>query len=193
MLDMPSVTAHHPPPLTSRPLPGMIRDCRPDDFAVVADIYNTFVVTGGVTMDTVLKSAEDVAAQVAGFNAREALIILEDEGLVRGWGIIKRYSERLGYRASCETSVYLRPEDVRRGYGSRIKRAVIDRCRTLGYHCLVARVMADNAACIAYNCKLGYRVVGTFRELGYRHGRWVDVVLMQLLLEDVPPYLPELG
>ncbi|MDJ0836473.1 MAG: GNAT family N-acetyltransferase [Acidobacteriota bacterium] len=172
---------------------SVIRDCTIDDAAAIAEIYNEHIRSGGSTMDTELKTTAGIENLIRGFNDRETILVLEDNNGILGWGIIKRYSDRIGYRVCCETSVYLRGGQVRRGYGTRMKLALIDRCKQLGYHHLVAKIFAVNEASIAYNERLGYEVVGRQREIGFRDGKWQDVVIMQLILDDVPPYKPELG
>ena len=142
-------------------------------------------------MDDEPKTEARIRAQIEGFGPREMFVLLEVERRVLGWGIIKRYSDRPGYRFCCETAVYLRRGEVRRGYGSAIKRELIRRCRKLGYHHLVAKILAENEASIEYNRRLGYEMVGIQREIGWQGGRWRDVAVMQLVLEDVPPEIPE--
>lgn len=171
----------------------VIRECRTEDCAAFAEIYNVYVRQGTSTMDTVEKDAAYYEALIASFTERETILTLEEAGRVVGWGIIKRYSDRVGYRVCCETSVYLEPGHLRKGYGSLIKKALIARCRELGYHHLVAKIFSENVASIAYNERLGYEIVGRQRQIGYRNGRWMDIVIMQLILEDVPAYRPELG
>lgn len=170
-----------------------IRECRIEDCAAFADIYNVYVRQGTSTMDAEEKDAAYYEHVITGFNDRETILTLEEGGEVVGWGIIKRYSDRLGYRVACETSVYLDPNHLRKGYGSLMKKALIVRCKEYGYRHLVAKIFAENEGSIAYNERLGYEVVGRQREIGFRNGRWMDVVIMQLILEDVPAYRPELG
>ena len=172
--------------------PATIRDCTIDDAATISVIYNEHIRGGGSTMDTELKTTEGITAMIRGFNERETILMMEEDNEVVGWGIIKRYSERLGYRVCCETSVYLRGDQLRKGYGTRMKLALIDRCKAWGYHHLVAKIFAVNESSIEYNRRLGYEVVGRQREIGLRDGKWQDVVIMQLILDDVPPYRPDL-
>ena len=182
------------------------RDATADDAAVIAEIYNASIVAGGVTMDQELKSPGDVRRQLASFSPREAILLLERGHVdpkgrrqvdpkgrqqnILGWGIIKKYSDRTGYRFACETAVYLRRDQTGRGLGTRIKLALIERCRRYGYRHLVAKILADNVASVEYNKKLGYEVVGTQRQIGYVNGRWLDVVILQLILDDVPAQDP---
>ncbi len=168
-----------------------LRDATAADAAVVAEIYNQSITAGGATMDEVPKTVAGVRRQLEGFGKREVILLLESGDRVLGWGVIKGYSDRLGYRFACETAVYLRRGLLRQGLGSRIKTAVIDRAREFGYHHLVAKIFADNVASIEYNKRFGYEPVGVQREVGYRDGHWVDVVILQLVLDDVPPGIPD--
>ena len=167
-----------------------IRDATLGDAAVIADIYSESIAVGDSTMHDEPKTAEAVRAQMEGFGDREAFLILELDGYILGWGVIKLYSHRTGYRFCCETSVFLRRSEMRKGYGSYLKKAVIERCRDYGYHHLLARIFADNVGSIEYNKSLGYEMVGVQREIGFKNGRWQDVAIMQLVLEDVLPETP---
>lgn len=169
-----------------------IRDAAPGDAAVIAEIYNEAIDRGIATMDSERKSAAVVRGWIEGFGPRETILLLERidaEGRAEivGWGIIKKYSDRHGYRTTCETSVYLRHREAGRGYGTRVKLALIERCRSYGYHHLVAKIFAVNEGSIRYNLKLGYEMVGIQKEVGYRDGRWLDVAILQLVLHDVDP------
>ena len=164
-----------------------LRDATDDDAAAIAEIYNESIRVATATMDTALKTALDIRRQMKAFSNREGYMVLESDGAVIGWGVIKLYSPRPGYSRCAETSVFLRGSELRRGYGSRIKRVLIERCRAYGYRHLIARIWADNEASIAYNRNFGYELVGIQREIGYIDGHWQDIAVMQLVLEDVGP------
>ena len=171
---------------------AIIRDCSLQDAGIIAEIYNESITAGGATMDDELKSEIFYKNIINNFTKRETILILEYKGDVIGWGIIKRYSDRGGYRFCCETAVYVRRQMTGRGFGSKMKLALIDRCREFGYHHLVAKIFADNIPSIEYNKKLGYEVVGVQKEIGYKNNRWQDIVIMQLVLQDVPPVIPDI-
>jgi len=164
-----------------------LRDCRPADAAAIAEIYNEAVHAGNATMDDRTKSEQDMLDLISSFTERETILVLEESSRVVGWGIIKRYSDRPGYRFACETSVYLRDSHTRRGLGTAIKRAIIERCRSYRYHHLVAKIFADNRGSVEYNLRLGYELVGIQREVGYKNGGWQDIAILQLVLDDSRP------
>lgn len=158
--------------------------CTPADYGAVAEIYNEYIRGGRSTMEETEKTAADIAGWVDHFHEREELWVLRKNGEICGWGIIKRYSDREGYRFTCETAVYLRSQDRSKGYGTYLKKHLIERCRALRYHHLVAKIFAANTHSIEYNRKLGYEIVGAQKEIGWKNGQWVDVVIMQLLLVE---------
>ncbi len=161
-----------------------IRDAEPEDAAVIAEIYNESIAAGDATMDDQLKTESDIRGQIEGFGPRECYLLLERDGRVLGWGVIKSFGEGPAYRFCCETSVYLRRSQIRRGYGSFIKRALLERCRQYDYRHLAARIFASNRASIEYNKTFGYRMVGIQKEIGFKNGKWQDVAVMELVLED---------
>jgi len=159
-----------------------IRAARNSDAGIIATIYNEHIDSGQSTMDRSHKKAKDVVTWLSGFNKKEFLAILEDDASIVGWGIIKRYSDREGYCCTAETAVYLKSEYLGMGYGSYLKKWLIETCRKLGYHHLVAKIFSTNTASIIYNMKLGYELVGVQREVGKIEGQWVDVTILQLVL-----------
>lgn len=163
-----------------------VRDATVDDAGVVAEIFNETIVTQENTMDLTLKSPADMADRIQRFDEREVILVLERDDEAIGWGIIQKYSYKFGYRFAAETSVFLRHAEIRKGYGSFLKSAVIERSRELGYRHLVARIWASNEASIAYNLRFGYEIVGIQRDIGFAGGQWRDVAVMQLVLSDKP-------
>jgi L-amino acid N-acyltransferase YncA len=160
----------------------LLRTANFADTQSVADIYNQYIKNGLSTMDRELKTADDIQSWLESFSDRETLLVLEKNDQIIGWGIIKKYSEREGYRYACETAVYLDAGEVGQGYGTFIKKAIIERCREMDYHHLVAKIFSDNKGSIVYNQKLGYEIVGEQKEIGERNGEWMNVTIMQLLL-----------
>ena len=162
-----------------------LRDATPTDAAVVAAIYNASAPEGDPVLGESPKREADVRRLIDGLGEREALVVLEDEGDVVGWGLVKRYSDRPGYRFCGEILVFVRPDQRRRGYGTCLKQALVERGKAFRYHHLLGRVWGTNAASLAFHEAFGYEVVGIQRDIGYLGGRWEDVVVLQKVLEDV--------
>lgn len=159
-----------------------LESCR-DDYAAIAEIYNEHIQLKQSTMDEGKFTADSIFTWISRFHSREKIYVLKKDHLLIGWGIIKRYSDREGYGRTCETAVYLRSEERGKGYGSFIKKELIKICKKLNYHHLVAKIFADNKASIVYNEKLGYEIVGRQKEIGYRDGKWIDIIIMQYIIK----------
>jgi len=154
----------------------------PSDYQQVADIYNEHIGKHNATMEEHHYSYEDIKEWIEQFNDRERLYVVRYDGQLLGWGIIKKYSDRAGYRYSAETAIYLRQDATGKGIGTRFKQYIIDQCRMLKYHHLVAKIFNSNRRSIAYNLALGYEIVGVQKEVGFKQGKWQDVCIMQLIL-----------
>lgn len=150
------------------------------DCTEIAEIYNHYL--GIATMDLEQKGGKYYEDFLSNKDDREELWVLKDGLKTIVWGIIKLYSDRAGYKTTVETSVYCHPNFLRKGLGTLMKQHLIERCRALGYHHLIAKIQSDNKVSIHYNLRLGYTVVGVQKEVGKVHGEWKDVTIMQLLL-----------
>lgn len=164
----------------------IIRPCTEVDVAAVASILNESIAARDATLMQQVSEAT-IRDWLAHFNDREALYVLEEAAHIGGWGIIRRYSDREGYRLTCETSVFLRRSERGRGLGSLIQRMLMSRCRELGYHHLVAKIFADNETSIRLHKRLGYEIVGVQREIGIVDGRWQDVAILQYVDDQQAP------
>lgn len=153
------------------------------DFHTIAMIYNEFISLGTATMDETLKTTDDILGWVQKFHKREKLYVIKENDITIGWGIIKRYSDREGYRFACETAVYITASKLGMGYGTRMKKHLIKICKKLNYKHLIAKIFANNEGSIAYNLKLGYTVVGTQKQIGFKNNQWQDVAIMQYIIE----------
>ncbi|MBL7791284.1 MAG: N-acetyltransferase [Saprospiraceae bacterium] len=164
--------------------PVFIEPACHEDYQAISAIYNEYILQGDTTMEEDLFDADRIQRWVSGFHDREKLFVLKNnEHFVIGWGVIKRFSDRAGYRTTCETSVYLTKRECGKGYGTIIKKHIFEECQKMGYHHLVARVLASNKASIAYNIRLGYEIAGIQKEVGIKNGQWEDVVLMQYIFK----------
>jgi len=160
-----------------------IRLAEPKDYGAIASIYNEAIAYGGITMDGQPYTADDIQAIVKKMNRREALFVAETPEKEIGWGIIKRYSDRLGYQVCCETSIYLTFSETGKGYGKALQKVLMKKVADYGYHHIVAKILAINEGSIRFHQQFGFEIVGIQKEIGFINGTWHDVVIMQCLLQ----------
>lgn len=168
----------------SRPFSEVIiRTGRTDDVVALTEIYNHYVRKARVTFDTVPFTAEERRADwFAQFDAGCGpfrLLVAEDQiagGRVIGYAASTRFRPKPAYRTSVETSVYLAPDCVGKGYGLVLYRALAELLDSIPeVHRAYGGVALPNDASRRLHERLGYRLVGVFQEVGYKFGRFHDV------------------
>ncbi len=157
---------------------GKIRKAVLSDCSVIATIYNYYVNKGNTTMDS-LKSTSDIEKWLENFNDRERLYVYEEDKTIKGWGVIKSYSERYGYRFACETSIYIHKEYLHKGIGYQIKNFIILEAEKIGYKHFTAKIFRQNKNSISFFKKFGYSIVGIQHKIGFVNNQWIDMVLME--------------
>jgi L-amino acid N-acyltransferase YncA len=152
------------------------------DIEAIADIYAHHVLHGFGSFETEPPSADEMRRRRADILAKGLpyLVAADESGAVLGYAYAGPYRTRTAYRHTVENSVYLRPDVMRRGIGLALLTALIDACAACGSRQIVA-VVGDsgNAASIALHLRAGFHLVGTLEAVGFKHGRWVDTVLLQ--------------
>jgi L-amino acid N-acyltransferase YncA len=170
----------------------MLRDATVDDAAAIREIYATHVLTGLASFEEVPPDTAEMARRMAEFQGRSLpYIVAETSAGISGYAYASPFRNRSAYRYTVEDSVYIAENAQRRGLGSALLGAVIDRCTAAGYRQMVA-VIGDSAnhASIGLHAHLGFEIVGTMPAVGFKFGRWVDTVRMQRSLgagADTPP------
>ena len=165
-----------------KPLPIVLRHAALADAPAIAAIYNEAILTTTATFDTETKSVEDRIAWLAAHGARHPVIMAEVEGTVIGYACLSRWSDRRAYDDTAETSFYVRSEFRGQGAGRRLKEAILEEARRLGYHSLIARVAQGSEESLHLNLSMGFVLVGTLKEVGLKFGRRLDVHVMQKML-----------
>ncbi|RPI46971.1 MAG: N-acetyltransferase family protein [Betaproteobacteria bacterium] len=161
-----------------------VRDSRPEDVAAIQAIYGWHVLHGLASFEEVPPSVEDLLGRRASVLAVGLpYLVAEDEGMILGYSYVSPYRTRSAYRFTVENSVYVRHDLVARGVGRALLAELIARCERLDLNQIIA-VIGDsaNAASIGLHAALGFRMVGVLQDVGFKHGRWVDSVLMQRAL-----------
>jgi L-amino acid N-acyltransferase YncA len=107
-------------------------------------------------------------------------VVAEFGGKIAGYGYCAKYRSRSAYRFALEDSVYVRRDMPGRGVGTALLADLVRRSEALGYRQMVA-IIGDSShgASIGLHAAQGFVRVGTLRSVGFKHGRWVDSVIMQ--------------
>jgi phosphinothricin acetyltransferase len=166
-----------------------LRDARPTDLPAIQAIYAHHVLHGLASFEEVAPSVEEMRARFEAVrSAGKPYLVAEVDGAIAGYGYASDYRARSAYRFTLENSIYVDERMRGRGVGLALLQALVERCRAGPWRQMLA-VIGDSAnhASIGLHRKAGFREVGVLRKVGYKHGRWVDSVLMQLELSPGDP------
>ena len=170
----------------------VVCDAADTDMAAVQSIYAFHVLHGLATFEEEPPSTGELLsrrASVLGLGL--PYLVAQIDGEVVGYCYATGYRARPAYRHTLEDSVYVADGLVRRGIGTRLLAALIERCERGPWRQMLAVIgNSGNLGSIALHQRLGFRPVGTFRSVGFKLGRWVDTVLMQRDLGSGASTLP---
>lgn len=162
----------------------IIRAAETRDADALAAIYGHHVLHGFGTFETVPPDAAAMDARRLGIQGYGLpFMVAERGGRVLGYASAGPFRPRPGYRFTAEDSVYVAPDAIGQGVGRAVLAPVIAACEAFGLRQLVA-VIGDsaNAGSVGLHAALGFEPAGELPDVGYKHGRWLDVVLMQKAL-----------
>ena len=178
---------------SERPARCIVRPATDDDMDAIAAIYAHHVLHGNASFETDPPPPAEMRRRRGDLLARGLpyLVAEAEDGIVMGYAYATSYRPRAAYRNTVENSVYVRHDAVGRGVGRALLQGLIAECEGRGLRQMVA-IVGDsaNVASIRLHEALGFRLVGTLRSVGRKHGRWLDTVLLQRPLgdaDDTPP------
>ncbi len=153
----------------------MIRPATTADAAQIAAIWNHAIRDTVITFNPVEKTVEEVAALMT----PKQPCLVWDEGGVQGFARYGQFRGGEGYRFSVEHTIMLRDTVQSKGAGRALLTSLCDRAKTAGMHMMFAGVSAENAGAVAFHSKMGFTTAAVLPEVGFKFGRWHDLVLMQ--------------
>jgi L-amino acid N-acyltransferase YncA len=162
------------------------------DLAFVTEIYAEAVRHGTATFELVPPDLAEMTRRFqtlmdGGFPYFVAVL----EGRVAGYAYAGEYRSRPAYRFTVENSIYLRPDIHRRGIGRQLLQRLIAECEARGYRQMIG-VVGDsaNAGSIGVHARCGFQMIGTHPNVGFKFGRWLDIVMMQRELGEGAGTMP---
>jgi phosphinothricin acetyltransferase len=159
----------------------LIRDAADADISAITAIYGHAVRHGRASFETEAPDEAEMTRRRAGIVAAGLpYLVAELPGAgVVGYAYAGPYRPRPAYRFSLENSVYVAPDRQGAGIGRALLPALLSRCEALGYRLMIA-VIGDSAnhASIRLHAGCGFVHAGVLQSVGWKHGRWLDTVLM---------------
>lgn len=163
------------------------------DGAAIAAIYAPYVTGSIASFEEWAPSAAEMASRIEHVAARYPWLVAVQDGGVIGYAYASRHHDRAAYRWAADTAVYIDSAHHRRGVGRALYEELLPRLRAQGIQVVFAVLGLPGDASVALHESLGFRRLGVFQGVGYKHGAWHDVGWWQLDLKqprDNPPPEP---
>lgn len=171
-----------------------IRSAQPADLPTITEIYRDAVLHGTATYEI---DPPDIKEMTDRFHALTSdgfpYVVAEQNGEVIGYAYASYFRARPAYWWMVEDSIYITPEAKGKGLGKILIQRLIDDCTALGFRQFIA-VIGDGheaSASVRLHNKAGFRHCGKIEASGFKHGRWLDTVLMQLDMNGGAATLPD--
>jgi phosphinothricin acetyltransferase len=160
-----------------------VRDATRQDLPEILSIYNEVIrnstaVYSEIEFTPVRGDSWFDAKAEQGF---PFIVAQNDSGIV-GFGTFGEFRAWPCYRHTVEHSVHIRADRRGFGLGRMLVLELIARAKAMQKHVMIAGIDADNAVSIGLHRNLGFRQVGRFHEVGFKFGRWLDLVFLELSL-----------
>lgn len=164
-----------------------IRDAVEADIDQITAIYNE-VLTNSTAIYS--ETPTTPAERLAWFNSRREqgypVLVLADGQKVTGFASYGDFRPWPGYRFTVEGTIHLHPASRGAGLGSKLLQTLVDHARTSGKHIMIAGVDSSNTASLRFLEKFGFEPAGCLREVGFKFGRFLDLVLLRYRLAAGP-------
>lgn len=163
-------------------MPATLRPANVADLPAINAIYNHYVEHSTCTYQTVPSTEQERRDWFDAHGPEHPVIVAEENGSIIGWGSLSRFHSRQAYWHSVEDSIYLHHEQQGKGLGSLVLGELLRLAKEIGHHTVLSGIDADQAGSIALHAKFGFETVSRLKEVGHKHGRWLDVLWMQKML-----------
>ncbi len=167
----------------------LIRDAVLSDAPRLAEIYRYYVQKTAITFEYDPPAVSAFQSRMERTMERYPYLVAEVDGTVQGYAYAGAFKDRAAYDWSCELSIYLNPHARRNGLGRALYEAMEDRLSKMGmlnlYACIGVPEAEDEYLTmdsVRFHRAMGFATVGTFRNCGYKFGRWYHMVWMEKVI-----------
>jgi phosphinothricin acetyltransferase len=168
----------------------IIRLATPDDAKGLLDIYAPYIADTSFTFETETPSVQAFSKRIETYLDNWPWLVCEDNGVIAGYAYSSRYRERTGYQWCVESSVYIHDNYLKKGIATALYTALLEILKKQGFRNVYAVINLPNERSVAFHEKMGFQYLATYKNVGYKLGKWKDVGWWQLIIND---YIHEPG
>lgn len=164
----------------------ILRETEPTDVPSMSEIYADAVLTGTASYELVPPTHGEMASRFSAITGQgyPHIAAAGENGTLLGYAYASAFRTRPAYRWLVEDSIYLAREAQGQGIGKALLQELIRRCAGLGFRQMVAVIGGASSTSVRLHSACGFQTIGTLVGTGFKHGQWLDTVLMQRALGD---------
>ena len=163
-----------------------IRAAERDDLPQILEIYNEAVLNTTASYDYEPRTLEQrIAWYEDHLKTNYPIFVAQSlaaQGRIVGWSALNAFHTRMGYRFTTENSIYVAADQRGKGIGKLLMPPLIDAAKERDLHAIIAAIDADNEVSIRLHANFGFEKVALLKQVGFKFGRWLDVVYMERLI-----------
>lgn len=152
-----------------------IRIARPEDASEIQAIYAPVVADTSISFEELPPSVEEMQHRIESALATYPYLVAVREGRVVGYAYASQHRARAAYRWAVDVTVYIAETERRSGVGRSLYSALIPILQRQGFRSAYAGISLPNPGSVGLHEKIGFVHIGTFPDVGYKHGAWHDV------------------
>ncbi|MCL6456803.1 MAG: GNAT family N-acetyltransferase, partial [Gorillibacterium sp.] len=156
-----------------------------EDVPAILRIYNYSIETSAATFDLEPQTLEYRLEWFSHYGDHYPLIVAEWEGITVGYSSLSQFRTKPAYDPTVELSVYIDEAYQGKGIGNRLVEEMLARGKALGFHSVISGITAGNEVSVKMHDKFGFRLIGSFKEVGMKFGKWHDVLFYQLFFDEL--------
>lgn len=159
----------------------MIRPVLDKDICALTDIYNYYILKSVATFETEPVTVQHMNNRVSNIQSQGFpwLVMESEDGIVIGFAYASTWKERLAYRFTAEVTIYLSPELLPKGTGTKLYTALFHSLQSTSIKTIIGCITLPNKASEKLHEKFGMDKVGHFKGVGYKFDQWLDVGFWQ--------------
>ncbi len=163
----------------------LIRNYQKSDTPAILDIINDSILNTSHNYDYEPKTLAEVE-KLFEEKIKDGFPILVGEigGEITGYATFGRFRAKPGYDKTIEHSIYLNKNAQSKGLGTEMMRQLIQIATEMGFHVMIAGMDSENLGSYQFHERLGFKEVARFSEVGFKFGKWLNLVFMQLILKS---------
>ncbi len=162
----------------------MIRAVTLLDAEALTAIYNPFIRTSSATFEETEITVDEMRKRIQSihFEKKYPFLVFEEDGEILGYAYGSSFRERISYRFTAESTVYVEPSSFGKGIGKQLYTLLLEQLSEGGFHSVIGVITLPNDPSVKLHEQFGFKKAGLFTESGFKFNQWMDVGFWELLL-----------